>query len=125
MAHLLQGRLQAGSGNTKECSESRQCIEGILNDWLDIIPDELMASIDSVSPKKWKNMNLERRCGVFRDLVSYYSWSEYDGFLKDLGWRRFMTCYGIRDRSGYAECEKLTEDLMDVWEMLHAEPLPC
>ena len=111
-------------GGTEECLRSRQCIEGILSEWLDIIPDEAVASIDCVSPKKWGNMNLERRCGAFRDLVGYYSWSEYDGFLKDLGWRRFMSYYGIRDRSGYAECEELTEDLLDVWEELHAGPVP-
>ncbi len=110
-------------GSTEECMKSRQCIESILNDWLDIIPDEAVESIDCVSPKKWGNMNLERRCGVFRELVSYYSWSEYDGFLKDLGWRRFMTFYRIRDRAGYAECEELTEDLLDVWEELHAGPV--
>ena len=89
------------SGNTEECRRSR----------------------DRVTPKKWGDMDLERRCGVFRELVSYYSWQEYGGFLKDLGWRRFMSFYRITDRSGYAECERLTEDLMEVWEKLQTEPV--
>ena len=106
------------------CCESRQYIDRILRDALDVIPDEAMAPIDSVSPKKWGNMDLKRRCGVFRELVSYYSWREYDGFLRDLGWRRFMAHYRIKDRSGYTGCEKLTGDLLKVWEKLQAEPLP-
>lgn len=106
------------------CCESRQYIDRILRDALDVIPDEAMAPIDSVSPKKWGNMDLKRRCGVFRELVSYYSWREYDGFLRDLGWRRFMAHYRIKDRSGYTGCEKLTGDLLEVWEKLQAEPLP-
>lgn len=110
------------SGNTEECRESQQYIRGVLDDCLDIIPDEAVSSIDCVSPKKWRNMSLERRCEVFRELVSYYSRGEYDGFLKDLGWRRFMTFYRIRDRAGYAECEELTEDLLEIWEALQAEP---
>lgn len=111
------------SGNTEECRRSRQCIESILREWLDIIPDEAMAPVDRVTPKKWGDMDLERRCGVFRELVSYYSWQEYGVFLKDLGWRRFMSFYRITDRSGYAECERLTEDLMEVWEKLQTEPV--
>ena len=111
------------SGNTEECRRSRQCIESILREWLDIIPDEAMAPVDRVTPKKWGDMDLERRCGVFRELVSYYSWQEYGVFLKDLGWRRFMNFYRITDRSGYAECERLTEDLMEVWEKLQTEPV--
>ena len=106
------------------CCESRQYIDHILRDWLDVIPDEAVTPIDSISPKKWGSMSLKKRCSVFRELVSYYSWMEYEGFLKDLGWRSFMACYGIKDRSGYAECEKLTEDLLKVWEKLQAEPLP-
>ena len=95
----------------------------ILGEGLDIIPDEAMAPVDRVTPKKWGDMDLERRCGVFRELVSYYSWQEYGVFLKDLGWRRFMSFYRITDRSGYAECERLTEDLMEVWEKLQTEPV--
>ena len=97
------------SGNTEECRRSRQCIDSILGEGLDIIPDEAMAPVDRVTPKKWGDMDLERRCGVFRELVSYYSW--------------FMNFYRITDRSGYAECERLTEDLMEVWEKLQTEPV--
>ena len=53
------------------CCESRQYIDHILRDWLDVIPDEAMDPVDSVSPKKWGNMDLRRRCGVFRELVGY------------------------------------------------------
>ena len=34
-----------------------------------------------------------------------------------------MSFYRITDRSGYAECERLTEDLMVVWEKLQTEPV--
>ena len=110
--------------SAEEYLKSRQYIERILDDWVDIIPDEAAAPLNGILPKRWGKMTLKRRCAVFRELVSYYSFREFGAFLENLGWKRFMNHYGIQDRQRYAECEELTEDLLEVWEKLQQEPLP-
>lgn len=93
---------------------------------LDVVDDSDLEQIRKLTPSTWKKLTLEERADVLEPLISYYSPDEFEGFLEDLGWQRFMTAYGItqkkwKDGDGDS---KMRIDLACVWDCVQTRPLP-
>lgn len=95
--------------------ETKEYIEALLTEWLDVIPDDATEKIDSVTMFEWQKMNIKERAAIFEDLIGYYSPVEFDEFVKDLGWKNFMAGYRIQNRREYWKDVSLTDDLLEVW----------
>ena len=103
-------------------SELREYFNRILTDWLDIIEDSDMDPVEEMTPGQWKQLSLEEKCLIFGNLLSYYSPYEFDTFIRDLGWKKFMGAYeGIKEKEKYAENEKLLDDLEKIWEAVQVK----
>lgn len=107
--------------NQAEAKALKAYFGEILSDWLDIIEDEDVLPIDQITSRQWKEMDLDKRCARFSALISYYSPYEFMTFLKDLGFKKFMSAYGIRGGQ-YMSCERLIDDLELIWEKEQGSP---
>lgn len=114
---------QPDEDEMEEYEKTRGYIKNLLNEWLDIIPDEAFAGIQKITAGGWTKMDLEERSNRFSELIEYYSPMEFNEFVKDLGWRNFMASYKITERKNYAASEMLIDDLYEVWEKVQSRPI--
>lgn len=114
---------QPEEGEEEEFGKTRDYIDELLNEWLDVIPDEAFSKIDKLTAAGWAKLDAQERCDCFRELMEYYNPNEYNSFIKDLGWKNFMGAYDIHDRKNYAMAEDLVDDLKKIWEEVQSEPL--
>lgn len=100
-------------------------IKHILSTYVDIVDDEDMKKIEKILPNTWANSALEKRMNIFRPFIIYYGREEFETFLKDLGFKKFMSSYGLKEKDvkdGIKD-KKLRSDLYEVWNAVQYEPL--
>lgn len=103
---------------------SQAYIRELLENYIDIIDDDDIRPVNSVTSGAWRKMSLEDRANVFRELIGYYGRNEFETFLKDLGWKKFMNGYGYSLKNyneGKEPDENLREDLIAVWDLLQGQ----
>lgn len=100
-------------------------INYLLSTYVDIVDDEDVKKIEKVLPNSWANSTLETRKSIFRPLIVYYGREEFETFLRDLGFKKFMSFYGLKEKDikdGIKD-KKLRSDLYEVWNAVQYEPI--
>ena len=109
--------------NDAEFKRTKDYIAQLFNEYLDIIDDEEFDRFCGILPGEWKKMSLEEKVEEFSDWISYYNMEEFDSFLKDLGYLKFMGAYKFTEAAYKAgeQCPKLIWDMKDVWDAAQKE----
>ena len=108
-----------------EFENTRDYINYLFNNYVDIVDDADMEPIDKVFPNVWTNSDEEARKDLLRPLIIYYGREEFETFLKDLGYKKFMSSYGLKkkDCKDGVKDKTLRNHLYKVWEAVQSEPI--
>ena len=101
-----------------EFVKTRKYITDLFRSCVEIMDDEDMEGIKTLTPERWKRMTVEERWEVFNPMLMYYGWNEFETFLKDLGWQPYME-YAHYTKKKYEKgnkSETVIDDLQAVWE---------
>ena len=106
--------------NEKELKRSKEYIAKIIKELVDIVDDDDVAEINSITPGVWKKASHEQKCNILAPLISYYGWNEFENFVKDLEWKKFMMAYGYTQKKAKdgLESPELREELASIWDTL-------
>ena len=101
----------------EELQETRKFMQSLISKYVDIIEDEDYEQVESITPGAWKSMSEEEREERFEPMILYYKEDEFDSFIKDLEYQKFMGAYGY-SQSMYKdgeECPEMIKDLRKIW----------
>ena len=106
-----------------EFKKTKDYIGKLFNEYLDIIDDEEFDRFSGILPGEWKKMSLEEKVEAYRDWISYYNMEEFDSFMRDLGYLKFMGAYQFTEAAYKAgeQCPNLIWDMKDVWDAAQKE----
>lgn len=102
----------------EELHRTQAFMQKIIDTYVDVIEDEDYERVEKITPGAWKSMSDEKRTECFEGMILYYTEGEFDSFLKDLGYQKFMNAYDY-SQSMYKEgeeCTKLVRDLKKIWD---------
>ena len=74
--------------------DTRKFMQSLISKYVDIIEDEDYERVESITPGAWKSMSEEEREERFEPMILYYKEDEFDSFVKDLEYQKFMGAYG-------------------------------
>lgn len=108
----------------EEFEKSQKYIQNLIAAYVFIVEDEDFEPILSMTPGIWKRADINERADCFRALVEYYGQNEFETFMRDLGWKKFMAAYEYsqKDFNDGKRCDALREDLALLWDFLQDEP---
>lgn len=108
-----------------EFERTREYLNNLFDLCVDIVEDEDMDPINSVTPFVWEKYTDDEKRALFRPLIGYYGNDEFDSFVKDLGFKRFMGAYGLKkkDCKNGVHNQKLRSHLKKIWDFVQEEPL--
>lgn len=106
--------------NEEELKRSKSYIKKIIEELVDIVDDDDVSKINSMTPGNWKKLSYEEKRNILEPLISYYGWNEFNNFIKDLGWKKFMEAYGYtqKDAKKGLESPELKDELAQIWDDL-------
>lgn len=115
---------EAFSCDEEGFEETSSYIKEVIRDNVDLIEDESYDKFAVLQPGEWKRMSVKDRAAVFYDWILYYNPSEFETFIKDIGYLRFMTAYDLTEPAYMSgkECPDLERDLKEIWDTVQAEP---
>lgn len=105
--------------STPEFEETKKYIDALL-EYVDIVEDKDVKKIKELTAEKWKGMTLQERAETFAPLMEYYNPGEFDNFIKDLDYYKFMSFYGctkLKYRTA-GKYKGLVKDLHDIWDIV-------
>lgn len=108
------------ASDVEELERSKEYINEVLSEFLEIVDDEDVAAINALTPGVWKKAGCKQRHRIFAPLIAYYGWNEFETFIKDLGWKKFMGAYNYTQKNAKdgEDCPKLRDDLAKIWDEL-------
>lgn len=115
LVFYMQANIDDGSSDYKE---SMDYIESLINENVFVLDNDIFDNIENITRAKWTEMSLSERSNIFKPLVDNYECDEFDNFLLDLGWKKFMSLRGYSKSKfvhGYMP-EKTIKELREIWE---------
>lgn len=81
--------------NETDFLEAREYIQELFDNWVEIIPEKAYLGLEEISSIDWKKKTLEERIELLEEFILFYGFDEFETFLGDLGWMRFMRAYRL------------------------------
>lgn len=74
-----------------EYTETKEYIKYLLDNYVEVINDKDVRAVDKLSKRNWNEYSIEKLVKAFRPLLKHYTKNEFNTFLLDLKWKKFMT----------------------------------
>lgn len=101
-----------------EAARTRDYLKKYFDENVDVIEDEDYERVETVTHSVWKRLSQPEREKLFSGLIGYYGRDEFETFVKDLGYKEFMSAYGC-SRAKYERGEinpVIIHDLKKIWD---------
>lgn len=101
-----------------EYKETKEYIKHLLENYVEIINDKDVKAINKLSKRNWSEYDVDRLVKVFKPLLKHYKKDEFNTFILDLKWKKFMTLEkytSINYVSGYMP-DVIYNKLSKIWK---------
>lgn len=101
-----------------EYKETKEYIKRLLENYVEIINDKDVKAINKLSKRNWNEYDIDRLVKVFKPLLKHYKKDEFNTFILDLKWKKFMTLEkytSINYVSGYMP-DVIYNKLSEIWK---------
>ena len=109
---------EAFDSTDKEFLEVREYINEIVEKYVILIEDEDYEKIENMTAATWKKIDFDKKAEILEPYMLYYDKNQFEDFLLDLGWEKFMTSYGY-NKKNYKLHERNMEmeyELKKIWD---------